>query len=102
MLKRGSMDTFRRALLCGATASATLMLAGCEKAPGPSRTATLANNDEVRAAVSTLVQSVDNLTAAIGGFDNENWRDVVPNVRTAAADVVSEVQKLRQALGYSE
>jgi hypothetical protein len=96
------METRRRALLCGATASAALVLASCESEPKPSPTATLANNDEVHAAVKSLVRSADNLNGAVGGFDDENWRDVVPNVKSAAADVLSAVRQLRQALGYSE
>jgi len=96
------MDIRRRTWLGGATASATLLLASCGSEPKPSRTATLTNNDAVHAAVGALVRSVDNLNGAVGGFDNENWRDVVPNVRSAAADVASAVQRLQQALGYSE
>jgi hypothetical protein len=74
----------------------------CDTESKPSSGATLFNNEEVHAAVKAMVDAVDQLQANIGRFDDENWRDVVPDVRSAAANCGDAVTALRQALGYSD
>jgi hypothetical protein len=49
-----------------------------------------------------LLAAVGDLQNDVGGFDTENWRDVVPNVKAATAEVASAVAKLKTALGYSD
>jgi hypothetical protein len=93
--------TGRRAALF-AGFGAALAFTGCEREPKPSSTATLLNNEEVHNAVKVLIDAVDGLGSDIGQFDTEDWKDVVPEVRTAAANVESALASLRQALGYSD
>jgi hypothetical protein len=52
--------------------------------------------------MKALLVASDNLQSNVGRFDLENWRDVVPNVRTATADVANAVAALKKALGYSD
>ena len=96
------MDTQRRTLVFSTLSGAAIVLAGCGSEPKPSATATLVNNKQVHDAVSELISAVDGLESNISAFDSENWRDVVPEVKTAASNVVSAVGTLRQALGYSD
>ena len=77
-------------------------MTGCEREPKPSSTATLLNNEAVHNAVKVLIDAVDELGSDIGQFDTEDWKDVVPEVRTAATNVESALASLRQALGYSD
>jgi hypothetical protein len=92
----------RRALLIALTSVPLIFLTSCDTEPKPSATATLFNADEVHEAMKFLLAVVNDLQNDVGQFDLENWRDVVPNVRVATAEVASAVAKLRKALGYSD
>lgn len=96
------MDRKRRALLSSVAGLAALSFVGCDSEPKPSATATLTNNEQVNEAVGGLVGASDRLASEVGRFDTDDWRDVVPDVRSAAEDVASAVQTLRGALGYSD
>jgi hypothetical protein len=65
--------------------AAMVAMTACESEPKPSATATLFNNDAVHAAFKALVDAVDALDGGVSRFDSENWRDVVPDIRAAAA-----------------
>jgi len=80
--------------------AATVAMSACESEPKPSATATLLNNDAVHQAVLALTSAADALNGDVSRFDSENWRDVVPDVKGATANVVDAVAGLRKALGY--
>jgi hypothetical protein len=90
----------RRTFAALAGASLLLGMAGCDEEPKPSPTATLLDNDKVHEAMKNLVDAVDARESDVGDFDSENWREVVPNVKTAASEVSDAVDELRKALGY--
>jgi outer membrane murein-binding lipoprotein Lpp len=90
----------RRVILLGAAGAAMAALAGCDSEPKPAATATLLNNDAVHQAVKSLVSAVDALNGDVSRFESENWRDVVPDVRTAAVNVSDAATALKKALGY--
>jgi hypothetical protein len=90
----------RCGFLAGLSAATTLLWAGCESEPKHSSTATLFNNSEVHAAIKALADALNRLDDAIQEFDADNWRDVVPNVRTAAGDASSAFGTLQKSLGY--
>jgi hypothetical protein len=96
----GTID--RRALLAWLAGGAAIGLVGCETEPKPSATATLFNASEVQMAMKVLMGASGNLQSNVGRFDFENWRDVVPDVRAATAEVANAVAELRKALGYSD
>jgi hypothetical protein len=99
---KGELNSRRIALLVFAGAT-TCFSTGCgDKEPKPSFTGTLTNNDEVHAALKGIVQAADELTSNVEKFDTENWRDVVPKVRSAAENVTGAVIELGKALGYSD
>jgi hypothetical protein len=75
-----------------------LGLSGCD----PASTSSPSSSDELKSAVAALTGAVDNLQAKIGAFDSENWREVVPDVRAAAADVVGALIHVRHILGYDK
>jgi hypothetical protein len=50
---------------------------------------------EIDAAVGALEEHADS-------FDSENWRDVVPEIKSSAEELRSAVDSLRQALGYQQ
>jgi len=94
--------TDRRALLIALTGVPLISLTSCNTEPKPSATATLFNGGEVHEAMKFLLAVVGDLQNDVAGFDTENWRDVVPNVKAATAEVANAVAKLRTALGYSD
>src|SRR6476646_318491 len=94
--------TERRELLAALSTAMLIASAGCGKEAKPAATATLTNNEGVHAAMKTLVGAVSSLQENVGQFDVENWREVVPNVRTSASDVALALSLLRTALGYGE
>ena len=89
--------TFSLALL-----SSAVIASGCDNDQKPSRTATALNNGEVQRALRTLSSAIGTLENATVQFENEDWKDVVPEVQGAAADVQSAFNSLRQALGVSD
>jgi len=90
----------RRYFAIAAISSAGMLL-GCDTAQKPSPTATLTNNDEIQQALEALAAAIDGLEGDVGDFDTENWRDVVPRVRSASRDVSGCFSRLRTALGVS-
>jgi hypothetical protein len=52
---------------------------------------------DIRNHVDELESSVDGLRGAVDNFENENWRDVVPEVESATGSVVSEFEDLKSA-----
>jgi hypothetical protein len=87
----------RRTLLLGIATLGTVSLQACspDGDAKPSAAATLVNHDKIAKAMADLNAAVDGLNQAISGFDDDNWRDVVPTVRQAATDVDSAVTTLR-------
>ena len=59
----------------------------CSQESKPKATATILNNENVHRAMLALLGAVGNLEGAIDGFSNTNWREVVPEVESAASDV---------------
>jgi len=49
--------------------------------------------------MKSLDSAIGNLEGDVSSFDDENWREVVPNVETAATDVREAFDNLRCALG---
>ncbi len=94
--------TKRRELLAALGTAMLVASAGCDKEAKPAPTATLTNNEGVHTAMKTLIGAVGSLQSNVGQFAVENWREVVPNVRTSASDVELALSSLRTALGYSE
>jgi hypothetical protein len=82
--------------------SSTALLLGCDTEQKPSHTATLLNNSGVQEALKSVEDAISSLESNVDGFDNENWRDVVPEVKSAADDVRSAFELLRHQLGASE
>ena len=92
----------RRELLIALTSVPLISLISCNTEPKPSATATLFNGRDVHEAMKGLLAAVGDLQNDVGGFDTENWRDVVPSVKAASAEVGNAVAKLRDALGYAD
>jgi len=91
----------RRQFALVSIASSAALLAGCDDEPKPDPLATLLNSPAVQSAFSDLQDASDNLESHVGDFDDDNWRDVVDDVRTDSTDVSDAVEALKQALGYS-
>lgn len=92
------MDRRQFALLLPATA----LLAGCDADQKPDHAATLLNNSGVQEALKALSDAIDALEGDVGRFEGENWKDVVPDVETAAADVRDAFDRLRKELGVQD
>jgi hypothetical protein len=75
-------------------------LAACESEPKPA--ATLLNNEEVHRAFQHLKDASEKLNGDTDRFDDENWREVVPDVKSAAAEVSDAAAELEKALGYRQ
>jgi len=90
----------RRAFSIAAISSVALMV-GCDTEQKPSATATLLNNSEVQTAMQRLASAISGLQGAVSGFDDEDWKEVVPEVQSASEDVGSAFQGLRSALHVS-
>jgi outer membrane murein-binding lipoprotein Lpp len=88
----------RREFAIAAISSAGL-LAGCDTDQKPASTATLLNNSEVQQALQSLSAAIDGLETEVGNFQSEDWRDVVPEVDSASANVRDAFNGLRKALG---
>jgi hypothetical protein len=78
------------------------LLIGCDTEQKPSHTATLLSNGEVQDAMKAVDSAIDGLEGDVGRFDDENWRDIVPDVQAAASDVRDAFAKLRTALGVAD
>lgn len=75
------------------------ILVGCDTDQKPSSTSTLLNNNGVQQAMKSVEYAIGALEGDVGGFDDENWREVVPNVQAAAANVRDTFERLRTELG---
>ena len=49
-----------------------------------------------------MISAVQDLESDVERFDDENWRDVVPDIKTATTDVVDAATQMRIALDYSD
>lgn len=100
-LKRRNMGGMNRrqfAILLPAACA----LVSCDTDQKPSSTATLLNNSEVQNALKELDSTIDDLQSNVGRLDDENWRDVVPDIESATTDIRDAFDSLRQALGVSD
>ena len=95
-----ALDEPRRSILLGiATLGATALSACTPKEEAkPDAVSTLVNHDKVVNAMDELVSAVDELNQAIGAFDDDNWREVVPMVRDAASGVDSALSTLKDLM----
>ncbi len=75
------------------------LLIGCDDNQKPAATATLLNNKEVQDAMKAVDSAIGDLEGDVGRFEGENWRDVVPDVESAAAEIRDAFASLRRALG---
>jgi hypothetical protein len=90
----------RRGCLLGL--GAATLLRGCDTEQQPSGTASLLNNSGIQEAMKRLADAIDGLGSQIGQFDSgDSWREVVPEVRSAASDVESAFSALRSELGIT-
>jgi hypothetical protein len=96
------MSTDRRALLAGLSGLSTaLALAGCRRDADTTAGNPLDNQD-VQNAMSALIESVDTLKKAVGAFGAANCKDVAVQVRAATAEVSTNLNGLREALGFPD
>ncbi len=82
--------------------SSAVVIAGCDDNQKPSHTATVLNNSAVQTALQNLSAAIGTLQNEAAQFDDEDWKDVVPEVQGAAENVHSAFNALRQALGVSD
>jgi outer membrane murein-binding lipoprotein Lpp len=92
----------RRQFALASLASSVMVLAGCDTESKPDHLATLLNNPAVHEAFKTLEDASSSLESNVDAFDTDNWRDVVPNVKTDSADIADGIEALKRALGYSD
>jgi hypothetical protein len=79
---------------------AAALLAGCDTDQKPDHAATLLNNSGVQNALKALSDAIEGLESDdVGGFEGENWREVVPDVESPSSEVRDALEKLRQELG---
>ena len=89
----------RRLLVALGGLSAATALVACAKKDDPAAVVPGGKkHDKVATALDSAVAAVGALTDAIDRFDNDNWRDVVPDVKQAAANVSSALDDLKTAL----
>lgn len=91
-------DEPRRRLLLALGSLGAVALAACSKDDDPAAAAPGKNHDKIADALDTLSAAVGDLSAAIDRFDDDNWREVVPDVRTAAEDVSNAATDLKDLL----
>ena len=92
------MNRRRFALLLPAAA----VLAGCDTDHKPDHAATLVNNSGIQNALQILSQAIATLEGDVGLFEDEDWKDVVPDVQAASSEVRDAYEKLRRALGVQD
>ena len=54
--------------------------------------------EDIESKVSTLESARSDLESSVSQFDGENWREVVPQVQSAASDVDQAATELRSAI----
>jgi len=52
--------------------------------------------------MKSLDSAIGDLEGDVSNFDDENWREVVPDVETATTDVRDAFDSLRRALGVHD
>ena len=92
----------RREFALVAFTSSAALIAGCDSEPTPDHTATLLNNADVHKAVQSIDDAIANLEGDVDDFDTENWREVVPNVKSSTDEIREAFDQLKTALGYSD
>jgi outer membrane murein-binding lipoprotein Lpp len=92
----------RRKFALVALTSAAAMVAGCDSEPKPDPVAMLLNNGNVHQAVQNIDDAIANLEGDVDDFDDDDWRDVVPNVKSSADEIREAFDQLKTALGYSD
>jgi hypothetical protein len=94
----------RRRLLLALGSIGAAALASCSNGQDdePSAAATLANHDKIVDALNELSSAVDSLEQSIGGFDDDNWREVVPEVKTAASNVSDALATLKDLMAGND
>lgn len=95
----------RRALLIVLGAIGAGVVTACSRQADddkPSAVATLANHDKIVEALGDMSAAVESLEQSIGGFDDDNWRDVVPEVKTAVASVSEALAALKGLMAGTE
>ena len=81
-----------------ATLIAALTVLHSMKNHQPASTATILNNGEVQDAMKPLDFAIGGLESNVGDFEDQNWREVVPEVQSAASNVRGTFDNLRRAL----
>jgi hypothetical protein len=95
--------TDRRALLAGLSGFSTaLALSGCRGNPEAQAPSVDLNSEDVQNAMKALIESVETLQTAVTGFGAANCKDVAVQVKSAAAEVNTNLAGLRQAIGYPD
>ena len=84
----------RRELAVAALATATMLLAGCDSGKNGTE-----DNKDLDAPLTALGEAIDELSGSVGRFSNEDWKEVVPDVETRAADVSNAFDYLKSILG---
>lgn len=69
------------------------MLAGCDSGNPP------VDNQKLKDALSSLDSAIGGLESNVEDFNTDNWREVVPEVETAATGVRGAFDNLKQAFG---
>lgn len=92
----------RREFAIVAFTSSAALMAGCEPESRPDHTATLLNNANVRQAVQSIDDAIASLEGDVDDFATENWREVVPRVKTSADEIREAFDQLKTALGYAD
>lgn len=85
----------RRALFAIATLGAALV--ACSK-DDPAAVVPGGKHDDVVAAIAALDAAVADLQTAVDRFDDDNWREAVPDVKSAATDVSNTADTLKGLL----
>jgi hypothetical protein len=92
----------RRVFALAAAGASLAVLSGCDSNPKPSHTATLLDNDKVHEAMSAVDSALAGLENNVENFDSDNWRDVVPEVKSGTEELRDALDSLKLALGYSK
>lgn len=88
----------RRRLLLALGGLGAAGLAACSDKPSDVAAVQPYQRQEVADALHDLSSAVDDLQTAIGRLDDDNWRDVVPDVRSAANDINDALTSLQEKL----
>jgi hypothetical protein len=92
----------RRVFALAAAGASLAALSGCDSDPKPSHTATLLDNDKVHEAMTAVDGALANLEGDVENFDSDNWRDVVPEVKSGTEELRGALDSLKLALGYPQ